>query len=1435
MGFLDDLRKKSGNLASRAYDQLNPLDGNRSWQQRTPTNNRSILGQTTHNGVTNTLGNFFVKPAVNTVSGLVVEPGRSAVAQLTNNRAAMQAAEARKYNSIDMSFPGFVANNILNTSEAASYVPDAIAGNIRGFQGKAPTQRQQEAYQKGLEAFNKTSVGAMVSPVQSAINSNIDGAKEASAAAGYDVNAPGFKKYVTNPALGALGTVGTIKAVSAPMATIKQQTAIPLDRLKNTMSMAQKGSLVADQAGSINLGEMAAAAKRVVTPKYAGLTKGEIIMDPKMLDVLNEARSATARRSDSMPTVTRQAIIDGLHQIKKQYGHDFINDNPEVRAQRITQFLEQNGEAIPKYQKSILNNEVGSIRVPGGNDPDVTARLMLDYMKDPGRKAPSNGLVGEGAQAPTQMSAGARASMLDSFRKLAKDQGGFVKIGKDGEAPVPKVAEAAGDGKLSRFANKTIQNSDEVSPTLKKMVKEENIRYQPTTNKLRLETADEIIGKSPKSDKVFGKVIDGFESNRSEKGQHVVNAIALAKKLDEAGDEGSLAKSTELYDMVSRRLTERGQEVQAGAVLSLRTPQGLKYQAIKTLRRGGVEVTPAVEKMLDDLTKKVKAAGDDPDAKEYAIKTMQKYVAGQIPSPVLDKMISTWKAGLLTGIKTVTGNAVSNASFRVGHEASKPLAVALDQFFRPFTGKSSQALTYKGVASGAGEGFQRGWQYFKTGIDERQGVTNKFLEGGRETNFKNPIMNKYVNGVFRNMAAQDRPFYYSQMRTSLNELARVEGKNAGLKGSKLNEFVKTTLSDPSLELMQRAKNEADKAVLAHDTVLGKGIGALRQGVNQMEPSVGKNVLKFGLETTMPFTGVPAAFVSRVLDFTPVGALKEVGNQVMRKNFDQRALTTALSEATTGTGLMWLGAQLAQNDMLSGPYPNDPREQARWKAEGITPNSIKVGDKWISLNYLGPAGMLFNAGARANQAKEEGGGFGSQVASAAGGAPKDLTQQSFLQGLSNAISAVNDPGRYLNNWVNSQVGSVIPTLVNDFGNATDDNLRERNGPVDALKSRIPGVRKTLPTAMDAFGNDLKQTSNWYDRMANPLRPSVERTGPLFSEVNRLHDNDLKVMLTPQKDNQTFDGVKTPLTIDQRRELQRNIGQNVQKLWNEAIESEEYKGLSDEGKANMLKKIHGVVSEAEKRKFSAEKGLGQYSQNFDGKAKNASADSKNYMNGTMDITKFAKESTGSSGSSITVNNKISGTSKAILNSYSSMDEAARNKYFNSTNDAEYQYLKAKYENDEANGELSTAEGARTRAALRKAEVGKSFEKNTRDLYSLSKDEITDVLQNEPNGDQLAQQILSYGDALEKAGITKNKFRDKNGNPSFTSSSRKSAGGRKRSAKSDFSSLISAASSASRAAGNAKVGKVSFQSKMKRQGLKSFSKGKNSTVNVKRKVLA
>jgi hypothetical protein len=455
------------------------------------------------------------------------------------------------------------------------------------------------------------------------------------------------------------------------------------------------------------------------------------------------------------------------------------------------------------------------------------------------------------------------------------------------------------------------------------------------------------------------------------------------------------------------------------------------------------------------------------------------------------------------------------------------------------------------------------------------------------------------------MNAGDQPFYFAALRTNLYEMAKVDGINKGLKGKELNAYAENLYKNPSVEMAERAKAAAEKAVLSQD--------------NAVAAWINKGASKFPVVSVLaPFTKVPTNFLARTLDFTPAGAVLQGIKQARAGKFDQRALSEALAEATTGTAVIFMGAELANNDLLSGQYPTgDQKEVQRWKAEGIQPNSVKIGNKWVSLNYLGPAGLLLGAGKDYHDAAANG---DSATLATIAGLGKNLTGQSFLTGFSGFANAINDPQRSAKTFVNSEVGSIIPTWSGDTANSFDKYQREVNNPGDALRARIPAARNNLNVKRDVYGNDLTQRTDALNMFFNPLRPSNTKSNPVIAEVSRLHyadtnNSDLQVTPTAVKKTLKIEGQEYKLDNDQLRGLQKNIGQNTQEKWGELIKTPEYKALSDPDKAAALDNVRKAATEFATREYVVNNNIATY-------RKQISAKGAGLENGTVDIASFAK---------------------------------------------------------------------------------------------------------------------------------------------------------------------------------------------------------------------
>ena len=127
---------------------------------------------------------------------------------------------------------------------------------------------------------------------------------------------------------------------------------------------------------------------------------------------------------------------------------------------------------------------------------------------------------------------------------------------------------------------------------------------------------------------------------------------------------------------MAKNLTEQGRAVQAASILGRLTPEGQIRFAARQIQKYNEEIEKSgkgiigLKKKIPELTaeqektivQEMKAIEAMPDGTEKAMKfqQLQNYISDLVPSSLYQKIVSVWKAGLLTGIKTSGLNIFSN-------------------------------------------------------------------------------------------------------------------------------------------------------------------------------------------------------------------------------------------------------------------------------------------------------------------------------------------------------------------------------------------------------------------------------------------------------------------------------------------------------------------------------------------------------------------------------------------------------------------------------------------------------------------------------------------------------------------------------------------------------------------------------------------------------
>ena len=736
----------------------------------------------------------------------------------------------------------------------------------------------------------------------------------------------------------------------------------------------------------------------------------------------------------------------------------------------------------------------------------------------------------------------------------AENVGRGVVTPQAGTEATPKIVAPQNPVITPRGFTSSVQESNEVSPQVQKAVQ--------GTYTIKPNEALASAGKP------VNTILDTL-SQKTISDQDVADAIATAKSEDA---KGNFANATQIYDKLAPQLTEAGRTVQAASLLENRTPQGLLYSSVATLKKAGVDLTPEINNDLEGLVNGVKNTLPGTPEKSMATQQLVQYVNNKIPRSLPNTIAGIWRAGLLTGPETVAKVIVSHSLTTPFELASQIPAELADRMMSLVTGKRSMTATLQGGA----EGFAKGVGALGTKITKGLDVPNT---GGFEQDFNSgtaqTAYEKFVQNVH---GALPKPAFSARFNIALNDQALTEATNQGLKGAEKDAFVQNFVKNPPQPAIDEANKLGQIATNQQQTSLGKAASAIQKW-NVGGIPVGKFLA--------PFTRIPTAIgVNGLWNYTPFGIGSEVVKAVQSGVFDQRTLAQAFGRSATGTTVMALGALLGENGLATLKAPADPKERALWDLQGKQPNSINIGGKWISLNAMGGLGLVLGIGAGLGQAlKQKPGDVTGAIENglAAGGGV--LADQPYLQGIAGVGQALNDPSRYGQSLFNSTVGSVIPAASSQIARGFDTVQRTYpSSLVGKFQSEIPGARETLPPQLNLYGQTMPGSNPSATPIGgvigtvNPFYPSTAKSDPLSTELQRLYDSQGSSgspSIGEQSPNQTINGVKTKLNSGQLQTLIAQEGPQVKQQLTGLIQDPAYQSLSDEDKTNAINSVLNSV--------------------------------------------------------------------------------------------------------------------------------------------------------------------------------------------------------------------------------------------------------------------
>lgn len=687
--------------------------------------------------------------------------------------------------------------------------------------------------------------------------------------------------------------------------------------------------------------------------------------------------------------------------------------------------------------------------------------------------------------------------------------------------------------------------------------------YDVAGNKATQAAAQSRIATDPNGAYQFALNNHNAEANAT--------AVLLAKQYEAAGQPQMAAN---LMIEKAKQALEAGQGNQIYSLWDKLSPETIAKTAQSTIDRynatAKTKIPALTAEQYQNFVNQAKTIQGltDARAKGIATQNLLRDIGRLIPSSNIDKGVALWRTGLLTGFRTPGKILLSHAISNTAEQVKNIPAKGIDMATSVFTGKRSLTPTLRGNAQGFKQGILAGVDNFVHGYNAPNsgGVAKDFTN---QVNFGNSLFGKvaqkYVDQIGRLHGSLYKPFYGAAHLNSLYDQALTEARNQGLGGSAMEKFVQDFVANPPAKAAERAIKEAEYTTFQNKTALGQFAGGLHS--SQLPSGV-----RAAGTVVAPFTQIPSSIAMKLVDYSPAGAVKTIIENIGKGNFDQRAFSQGLGRSITGTAVMAIGKALYDKGMMTLAYPTDKNEQALWKAQGKTADSILIGGKWRSLASLGPTGDALSVGgnfAAGMQGNKKTPGSVANAAIQAGSAGLSTIGNSpYLQDVNALAQTLIDPARSGLTFAKNMAGSVIPTGVANIATATDPLQRQTNTITDSITNKIPGLREQNLPSYDLFGQNVPRANGVVGSLFDPMYSSNNRTTPTLDELQRLQDSGNGATIQPLTKNQTIYGQKVNLNPQQLTQAMQTLGPQVQQAVNSVISSPAYQQLDDKQKAAVL---------------------------------------------------------------------------------------------------------------------------------------------------------------------------------------------------------------------------------------------------------------------------
>ncbi len=450
-------------------------------------------------------------------------------------------------------------------------------------------------------------------------------------------------------------------------------------------------------------------------------------------------------------------------------------------------------------------------------------------------------------------------------------------------------------------------------------------------------------------------------------------------------------------------------------------------------------------------------------------------------------------------------------------------------------------------------------------------------------------------GVFKYMMgypdSRAKDFVFSDAAAlEATTIAQNEGLSGEALSKRATELYKDTtrvapLTEEGMVIREKAMMEANVATYTNDTAFSKFALGIRETLNRATGNV-----RLG-DQLMPFVKTPANVVALGVEYS-IGAaylipnLTTVIRDVKAGKLSAKSRTAIKAAVRNGLGvvLAMLIAMALDPDDYTPDYDALTMSERRLALEkNAVFNSIRIGDKYISLDYFGPLAIPLTAVLSARR-REETGWFGY-----AKGVASQLQKLPGLKEYSEAVDAVgravsNTPEKTIKNLNNAMIDFIrartIPSIVNDLAKSIDAYERETSaGTYDKAKASVPGIREELPLKYTTTSRTPKETEAALSILLFGARVKTAASNRVIYEIDRLYKKDAKPTIT----DVTRSGKLSELSEAKQQRVRKEFAKRYYDGVYTLIRTREYRAKDDEQRAAAINKVRRRIIDQLKKEY------------------------------------------------------------------------------------------------------------------------------------------------------------------------------------------------------------------------------------------------------------